>query len=170
MPFKACPCLWEELRIGTNTHDRLTPCLSVTQILQTLRNALETLVDVVKDSRSDLLGGEHVEQCFPSLTDLFRFVVDVGTPVNAGNSDVLEEDKVGRDLFDRSGSEADDDDATVPSDDFERRDDHTDGVVDDVNTVTFGDLCSARKQFRSSQETRGKTLSATIVKLFNAEK
>lgn len=38
--------------------------------------------------------------------------------------------EVGRDLLDVASREPDDDDSTVPGDDLERGDDHTDGVVD----------------------------------------
>lgn len=130
-----------ELWVGTDAHNRLTPSLSVSQILQTLRNAVQTFVDVLKDGGDNLLSLEHVEQSLPGLADLVRLVADVGAPVDTGNGDVLEENQVGGDLLNCAGSETDDDDAAVPSNDLEGWDNHTDGVVDYVNAVTLGDLC-----------------------------
>ena len=133
------------LWVSTNPNHCLTPRLSIGQILQTLRNALKTLVDVLKDGRCDLLSLEHVEKSLPCLADLVGLVADVSTPVDTSDSNVLEENKVGGNLFDGACCKADDDDATVPGDDFQRRDDHSDWVVDYVYSVALGDLCVRSK-------------------------
>lgn len=130
-----------ELRISPNSDHGLSPSLSIHQILQSIRHTFQSFVDMLEDGRSDLLCPEHIKQCFPCLTDLVRFIANIGTPVNTGHGDVLEQDKVGGDLLDCTGCETNDDDSSVPSNDFEGRDDHSNGIVDYVYSVAVRDFC-----------------------------
>ena len=132
--------LWGMFWIGTDSNDSLAPRLSVCKVLEALRNAIEALVDVIKDGRGDLFSLEHVKQRFPCLANLVGFVLDICAPMDTGHSDVLEQDQVGWNLFDGPSCKADDDDAAIPRNDLERGDDHANGVVNHIDAMPLGDL------------------------------
>src|SRR5205814_431069 len=66
-------------------------------------------------------------------------------PVQADNRNVLQQDAVGFDLGNRSSSEADDQQSSFPGDAFGReiRNVAAHRIVDDISTVTSGDLLDA---------------------------
>jgi len=117
-----------------NFYHHLAPSTSAPQALQGLWHALQPhklLIPIHRAAKLALL--DQLEDAIPHHGDRLLLVCRVGPPVQADNADVLQQHLVHRDLLNRAGGEANDQDLAVPRNALGGFINHADGVVDDIH-------------------------------------
>lgn len=93
------------------------------------------------------------------------------TPETSNNFTTLQEQKIGWNLFDRSGSESNDNKSSVPSDALQRWNEHANRIIDYVSSMSICDLCGRpgwirKKRTRMRRESQESKLPWSIWSIY----